>query len=86
MHEMLARLLAVADDVDAAILLQFHRENGGVALAAHRARRRASRHGAQSFSGSASQDGFRQAAGDGGLEHGESSGKAAQGFQSGRQS
>ena len=31
-HEMLARLLAVGDDVDAAILLQLEREQGGVAL------------------------------------------------------
>ena len=33
MNEMLTRLLAVADDVDAAILLQLHRKDGGVALA-----------------------------------------------------
>src|SRR6266581_1847652 len=31
-HEMLARLLAVGDDVDAAILLQLEREQGRVAL------------------------------------------------------
>ena len=31
-HEMLARLLAVGDDVDAAILLQLEREQRGVAL------------------------------------------------------
>ncbi len=31
--EMLARLLAVGDDVDAGVLLQFHREQRGVELA-----------------------------------------------------
>ena len=41
-HEMLARLLAVGDDVDAAILLQLEREQGGVALGVvELARRRA---------------------------------------------
>jgi hypothetical protein len=32
MHEMLPRLLAIADDVDAGILLDLQREEGGVAL------------------------------------------------------
>jgi hypothetical protein len=32
-HKMLPRLLAVADDVDAAILLELQREEGRVALA-----------------------------------------------------
>jgi hypothetical protein len=31
-HEMLARLLAVADDVDATVLLQLERQDGGVAF------------------------------------------------------
>ena len=39
-NEMLARLLAVGDDVDAGILLQLHREQRGVELAGCRDRRR----------------------------------------------
>ena len=38
-HEMLARLLAVADDVDAGILLLLDGKQRGVALGLHRARR-----------------------------------------------
>ena len=56
-HEMLARLLAVGDDVDAGVLLQLHRQQGGVELAAARSAP-ASRHCGHSLSGSASQDGF----------------------------
>src|SRR5262245_33307411 len=33
---MLPRLLALGDDVDAAILLQLHREQGGIALGARK--------------------------------------------------
>ena len=39
-HEMLPRLLAVADDVDAGVLLELQREQRGVALALARAPRR----------------------------------------------
>ncbi len=56
-HEMLARLLAVGDDVDAAILLQLEREHGRIALGFVE-RAPASRHGAHSRLGSASQAGL----------------------------
>ena len=36
MHEMLPRLLALGDDVDAGVLLQFYRQHGGVALGARK--------------------------------------------------
>ena len=64
-HEMLPRLLAVADDVDAGVLLQLDGEQRGVVLGGVELFA-CSRHGGHSLFGSASQDGFRQAAGDGG--------------------
>ena len=33
-HEMLARLLALGDDIDAGVFLQLYRQHGGVALGA----------------------------------------------------
>ena len=56
--EMLARLLAVGDDVDAAILLQLEREQRGVALGRRRARRRRAATAPTAWFGSASQAGF----------------------------
>ena len=56
-HEMDARLLAVADDVDAGVFLPLHREDGGVDLAAASASPSSFQAG-QSFSGSASQRGL----------------------------
>ena len=62
-HEMLARLLALGDDVDAGILLQFDRQQRRVALG--RGQRRAGcRQGAHSMFGSASHSGFGKRAGD----------------------
>ena len=57
-HEMLARLFAVADDVDAAILLQLDREDAWRRACLRRAPRPAGARPAHSFSGSASHDGF----------------------------
>ncbi len=34
MDEMLPRLLALGDDIDAGVFLQFYRQHGGVALGA----------------------------------------------------
>ena len=67
-HEMLARLLAVADDVDAAVFLQLDRENGGVALAAQEIVAGKPPWRPQPV-GLGKPGGFRQRAGDGGLEH-----------------
>ena len=55
---MLARLLAVADDVDAGVLLLLEREQRGVALGLRRARRLRAATAATACSGSASQAGF----------------------------
>ncbi len=57
MDEMLSRLLAVGDDVDAAIFLQLDREQRGIALPATRSAP-FSFHGAQSLLGSASHSGL----------------------------
>ncbi len=68
-HEVLARLLAVADDVDAGVLLLLDGEEGGVALgllqvgALEPPRR-------PQLVGLGQPGRLRQAAGDGGLEHG----------------
>ena len=67
-HEMLARLFAVADDVDAAIFLQLHRKDGGVALAFREFIALQPPGGPKLF-GLCKPGRFRQAAGDGGLEH-----------------
>ena len=67
-HEMLARLLAVGDDVDAAILLQLEREQRGVALAVvERGAGEPPRRPKLVRLGEPG--GLRQAAGDGGVEH-----------------
>ena len=55
---MLARLLAVADDVDAGILLHFHCEQRGVELGLRASSSPDSCHCGHSLSGSASHDGF----------------------------
>jgi hypothetical protein len=57
-NEMLARLLAVGDHVDAGILLQLQRQQRGVELARSEVCARRARHCGHSLSGSASQDGF----------------------------
>jgi hypothetical protein len=66
-HEVLARLLAIADDVDAGVLLLLEPKQGGVALGALqlcalRAPRR------PELAGLGEPAGLGQAAGDGGLE------------------
>ncbi len=68
-HEVLARLLAVADDVDAGVLLLLDGEQGGVALG--RLERRAFEPPRRPQPVGLGEPGrLRQAAGDGGLEHG----------------
>ena len=68
-HEVLARLLAVADDVDARILLLLDGEQGGIALG--RLERRAFEPpGRPQPVGLGEPGRLRQAAGNGGLEHG----------------
>ena len=57
-HEMLPRLFAVGDDVDAGVFLQLDRLRGGVELAVLQAAAPESFHGAHSLLGSASQAGF----------------------------
>ena len=58
MDEMLARLLAVGDDVDPGILLQLQGNAASRRAWPRRAPRPSSRQGAHSICGSASQDGF----------------------------
>src|SRR5262245_8752721 len=67
MHEMLARLLAVGDDVDAAILLQLEREHRRVALGVREGRAGGPPGGPQSV-GLGEPGRLRQAAGDGGCK------------------
>ncbi len=55
---MLARLLAVGDDVDAGVLLQLERQKRGVVLGRRPSSSPSSRHGAHSRFGAASQEGF----------------------------
>ena len=69
--EMDARLLAVADDVDARVLLQLHREDGRVDLAC-RERGAFQLPGRPELFRFCEPRGLRQAAGDGGFEHGSS--------------
>ena len=67
-HEMDARLLAVAHDVDAGVLLPLHREDGGVDLA--RGERVALElPGGPEFLRLGEPEGLGQTAGDGGFEH-----------------
>ena len=68
MDEMDARLLAVADDVDARVLLPLDREDGGVDLA-RRERVALEAPGGPELLRLGEPDGLGQAAGDGGLEH-----------------
>ena len=56
--EMLARLLALGDDVDAGVFLQLQRQQGGVALGARRVPSPLDFQGAHSVFGSASHSGF----------------------------
>jgi hypothetical protein len=67
--EMDARLLAVAHDVDSRILLQLHREDRGVDLA-RRERGPLQPPGGPELFRFSEPRGLRQAAGDGGFEHG----------------
>ena len=57
-HEMLARLFAVADDVDAGIFLPFDGKQAWRRASPRRAHRPCSRHCGHNLFGSASQDGF----------------------------
>jgi hypothetical protein len=68
MDEMDARLLAVADDVDAGVLLALHREDGRVDLA-RRERVALEPPCGPKFFRFSKPEGLRQAAGDGGFEH-----------------
>ena len=66
-HEMLPRLLAVADNVDAGVFLDFHREQGRVALAVDQVLAFETPRRPQAIR--LREPGrFRQASGDGGLE------------------
>src|SRR5262249_56905308 len=67
MQEMLARLRAVGDDVDAAILLQLEREHRRVALGVREGRAGGPPGGPQSV-GLGEPGGLRQASGDGGCK------------------
>ena len=73
--EMDARLLAVADDVDAGVLLPLDREDGGVDLAG-RERVALEPPGGPELFRLGEPEGLGQAAGDGGFEHRLSSGYA----------
>jgi hypothetical protein len=67
-HEVLARLLAVADDVDAGVLLHLQPEQGRVGLGAIELGPGGLPLGPERF-GLRQPRGLGQAAGDGGLEH-----------------